>query len=89
MSKNTLNWFDQNNPQREAVAKFRKPENIHAEEVLQDFLDYVQDEFFEDDKEGFSDLESLVQSFLGWDQKKVEQGEQELLTRWIEATKGS
>lgn len=66
------------------VAIFRNPETETKENIMQDFLDHCEEEF-EFSNEDFADLCSLVQSFLQYDQKKVEAGELEMLQAWKDA----
>lgn len=83
----TLNWYDRDNPDREAVAAFRNPATIQKEEMFEEFMAHVEDKF-EMSKEDLSDLQALINDFLGYDIKRAEQGERELLERWNQSVKG-
>lgn len=87
MSKNTLRWYDGDNPQRTAVAVYRKPETEQKEIILQNFFEFAKDQF-ELNESDAGDLQAMIQEFLGYDEKKVEEGEKELLQQWINSVKG-
>jgi uncharacterized protein YwqG len=63
------------------LALFQSDEVQAKEEILDEFLDFVQDEF-EISQEDMSDLQALVNAFVGYDIKKVEQAEKEKLQAW-------
>lgn len=66
---------------------FRNPETIAKESIMDDFLDFVDDEF-ELSNEEKDDLQVLVNAFIGYDIKKAEQGEKSMLARWIQSVNG-
>ena len=70
------------------LAIARNPDTIQKEEILDAFFDHVKDNF-ELDNEQLSDLSALINDFLGYDVKKAEQGELELLKRWNQSVKGA
>lgn len=87
MSKNTLNWYDRNNPQREAVAKYRSPEQEQKENFVSDFMWFLKFDTKEELTMPEQDLiGGLMKEFLGITQEQVKQGEQEMLKNWIEAS---
>jgi hypothetical protein len=69
-----------------ALALFRHPQAQTKEELLQEFMDFVE-EGYEMDEDEIGELRSLVTAFLGYDEKKVGQAEKNLLQRWIESCK--
>lgn len=80
----TLNWYDRNNKQREAVAIYRKPEQEVKEDVMNDFLSYLKYDHDEElTQDQLANLTTLINAFLGVDMEKVKQGEKEMLQRWI------
>ena len=67
--------------------------NVSQETIdsLDEFLAWLE---FDDDSpdmsnEDFHDIELLVDQYLGRDEKKVAQGEKQLLDAWIKATEGA
>lgn len=66
---------------------FRDPETQAKETVMDDFLDFVQDEF-EMSTEEMSDLQALVNAFVGYDIDKATRGEKALLERWNKSVLG-
>ena len=69
------------------LAVFRDPATIQKEELMDEFLSHVESEF-EMSQEEMSDLQALVNDFLGYDIKRAEQGELELLDRWNKSVTG-
>ena len=65
---------------------YRSPETIQREEMLEEFLDFVKDEF-EMSNEELDDLQVLINEFVGYDIKKAKQGEKEMLARWTESAR--
>lgn len=67
----------------------RKWRNTSDEEInaLDSFLAWLEfdDESPVTSKEDLHDIELLVDQYLHRDEKKIEQGERELLNKWIEA----
>ncbi len=74
------------------VKVYRNPETLAKEEVLEDFILFLQTEYEAEDYHNLSDEEiqsvhRMITKFLAYDQNKVEQGERELLDQWIQACK--
>ena len=75
-----------------SVIKFRKPETIQREEILEEFTDWLK---YDSELTGKQTenvvkfLKPLFAQFLEYDQGKVEAGEQELLDQWIASCKNS
>ena len=66
------------------IQAYRNPETIQKEEIMDSFMEFIADEF-ELSQDELSDIQALVNEFVGYDIKKAEQGEQKLLARWIES----
>ena len=67
--------------------KYRNPETITKEEIMEDFIMFAEDEL-EISQENLLNLQSLIDKYLGYDIKKAEAGELELLARWNQSVKG-
>lgn len=65
----------------------RNPETTRREDVMEDFMLFVDNEF-EMTKKEKSNLQELVNAFIGYDSKKAELGEREMLASWIQNVKG-
>jgi len=62
---------------------YRKPETIAKEEVLDEFIDFLQnDSEFEYTDEELSNIQAMANEFLAFDLKKAEAGEKEMLANW-------
>lgn len=72
---------DRKNSDAYHLAIFQSPETIAKEEMMEEFLSFVEDEF-DMSQDEMSDLQALVNEFVGYDIKKVEQAEKEKLTLW-------
>jgi hypothetical protein len=69
-----------------AVIKFRDPETIRREELLEEFTDWLEDECDSEYAEVTArEIKALAADFLQYSQEKVKAGEQELLEQWIKA----
>lgn len=66
---------------------YRNPETEAKENIMDDFLSFVDDEF-ELSNEERDDLQVLVNAFIGYDSKKAEQGEKSMLAKWIQSVNG-
>lgn len=66
---------------------FRNPETEAKENMMDDFMSFVEDEF-ELSNDEKNDLQELVNAFIGYDSKKVKQGEKAMLDRWIKSVNG-
>ncbi len=63
------------------VRTYRKDSTITKEEIMEEFISFVTDEFEMSDSD-LSDLQCLADAFVGYDSKKAIAGEKELLARW-------
>jgi len=72
-------------PQREAVAKFRKPEIIQKDDILDEFLDFLK--YNSDASDEFAaEVKVRIAEFVGYKMDDVKAGEAEMLERWVKAT---
>ena len=67
----------------ENLQAYRKDETHTREEVLSDFIFWLEYDYEEEiDKEHIKDLQSLIDKFIGYDIEKVKMAELTLLDKW-------
>lgn len=69
-----------------SVSVYRNPETLVKEKIMHDFLYHVEYEF-DMSQDEMDNLKALIVDYLGYDIKKVEYGEKNMLEKWIKGAK--